>query len=65
VSGVEQVEHSVSKCDAIFSVRPPPLRLGPRRNLRIRTPRRQRLLATDGWKCRTFSFLKGSLITSS
>jgi hypothetical protein len=65
VSGVEQVENPVGKSDAIIPARSPSLRFRPGRNFFCRTPGRQRLLATDGWKCSTFSFLNGSLMTAS
>jgi hypothetical protein len=65
MTGVEQVEHAVGESDPTLLPRPPALRLNPGRNFPGRIPRLQSRLMAEGLKWSTYSFFRGSLMTSS
>lgn len=65
VAWMKKIEDTIGEDNPALSLSPPLLRLRPRRDFSGRIPRRQSRLLTDGWKWITFSFLKGSRMTSS
>lgn len=65
VPRVKQIEYTIRERYPTLSSRSPPLGLRPRCNLCRGMPRLQSLLTAKGWKCSTFSFFSGSLMTSS
>ena len=65
VARMKKIENTIGEDYPAFPLTPPLLRLRPCSDLSRRISRPQRRLLTDGWKRSTFSFLRGSGITSS